>query len=57
VLRLLAGAVSQPDDRETRLTELDVGFDLDAACVEPDERVRDGACEHASMEAPHPSRV
>jgi hypothetical protein len=47
-LGFLAGTVGQADDRERRHTELQVGLDLDAAGVEPYERVRDGTCEHTS---------
>ena len=46
VLRLLAGAVGEPDDREPRQAALEVRLDLDAAGVEADERVGDGAREH-----------
>ena len=48
VLRLLAGAVGQPDDRERRLlTRAQVRLDLDTARLEADERERDRATEHA----------
>ncbi len=46
--RLLAGTVGEPHDREGRDTVLDVRFDLDPAGLEPDERMGEGACEHAS---------
>ena len=46
LLRLLAGAIGQADYREARNAELEVRLDLDAACVEPDQRVRDRPCEH-----------
>ncbi len=49
VLRLLAGAVGEPDDRERGLlARAQVRLDLDAARLEADERERDGAAEHAS---------
>ena len=49
VLRLLARAVGEPDDRERRLlARAQMGLDLDAARLEADERVRDRAGEHAS---------
>ena len=46
LLRLLAGAVGEPDDRERGHRALEVRFDLDATCVEPDERMRDGPRQH-----------
>lgn len=46
MLRLLAGAIGEADDREARDAALDVGFDLDAAGVEADEGMRDRAGEH-----------
>src|SRR5712691_5714044 len=46
VLRLLAGAVGEADDREARHTSLQVRLDFDAARLEADESVRDGAREH-----------
>ncbi len=46
LLRLLAGAVGEPDDRERRHRALEVRLDLDAACVEPDERMRDRPRQH-----------
>ncbi len=46
LLRLLAGAVGQPDDRERRDAELQVSLDLDSARIEADESVRDRAREH-----------
>jgi len=46
LLRFLAGAVGKPDDREHWDAVLQVSFDLDAARIEADERVRDRACEH-----------
>jgi hypothetical protein len=48
VLRLLAGAVCQPDDRETGHAVLEVRLDLHLAGLQPDERMRDGAPKHAS---------
>ena len=46
VLRLLAGAVGEPDDRESRDAQLEVRLDLDLPRLEPDESVGDRACEH-----------
>ena len=46
LLRLLAGAVGETDDRERRQPLLQVRLDLDAARVDADERVGDGAREH-----------
>ena len=46
VLRLLAGSVGEPGDREPGDAVLDVGLDVDAARVEPDQGVGDGSCEH-----------
>jgi len=46
VLRLLTRAVREPDDRESRHAVLEMRLDLDAASLESDERVRDGAREH-----------
>jgi len=40
LLRLLTRAVCEPDDREAGHTSLQVCFDLDAARLEADERVR-----------------
>jgi hypothetical protein len=49
VLRLLAGAVGEPDDRERRLrARAQVRFHLDAPWLEADERERDRATEHSS---------
>jgi hypothetical protein len=47
VLRLLAGAVGEADDREPRDARLEVGLDLDASRLEADERVGDRTSEHA----------
>ena len=49
VLRLLAGAVGEPHDREAGDAVVEVRLDLDAAGVEADERMRDGAREHSSQ--------
>ena len=46
VLRLLARAVDEPDDREAGTPSLDVRFDVDASRLQADEGVRDGAREH-----------
>ena len=48
LLRLLAGAVGEADDRERRQPLLEVRLDLDPARVEADERVSDRACEHVA---------
>jgi hypothetical protein len=47
VLRLLARAVGEADDREGRHTALEVRLDVDPTRLEPDEGVGDGAGEHA----------
>ncbi len=47
LLRLLARAVRETDDRERRQPLLEVRLDLDAAGVDADKRVGDRACEHA----------
>ena len=48
MLRLLAGAVGEPDDRERRQVGADeVRLDLDAARLEADDGGGEGACEHA----------
>ena len=47
LLRFLAGAIGQPDDRQGGLSFRKVGFDLDAARFEPDERMSDRASEHS----------
>ena len=47
-LRLLARLVREPDDGERRHAPLEVGLDLDRPRVEADERMGDGAREHAS---------
>src|SRR5206468_1230069 len=57
VLRLLARAVGEPDDRERRVAELDVRLHLDPAGVESDEGVGEHPCEHGSIEAAAGSRV
>jgi hypothetical protein len=49
MLRLLAGAIGEPDDGEARDAVVEVGLDLDAAGIEADERMRDGAREHSSQ--------
>ncbi len=46
MLRLLAGAVGEPDDREARHPRLEVRLDLDLPRLEADERVSDRASEH-----------
>src|SRR5207244_8868081 len=57
VLRLLAGTICKPDDREAWNAELDVRLDLDPAGVEADECMRERACEHASQRSTTGSRV
>ena len=57
MLGLLARPVGEPDDRERRLLPAaQVGFDLDAARLEADERERDRAAEHLPTVRPNPSR-
>ncbi len=46
MLRLLAGAVGEPDDRKSWNTELEMGLDLHLPRLEPDQSVSDRACEH-----------
>ena len=46
MLRFLTGPVDEADERERRDRVLDMGFDLDSAGLEADEREGDGACEH-----------
>ena len=46
VLRLRTGSIGEPDDREAGHAAVDVRLDLDAARLEADERVCDGAREH-----------
>ena len=49
MLRLLAGAVGEPDDRERRQVGADeVRLYLDAARLEADDGSGEGACEHAT---------
>ena len=52
VLRLCARAVGEPDDREAGDAAVDVRLHLDAAWLETDERVGDGAREHSSEATP-----
>ena len=46
MLRLLARAIREPDDCEPGHPVLEVRLDLDAASLESDERMGDGAREH-----------
>ncbi len=48
MLRLLARAIRQSDDRERRSAALEVGFDLDAPRIEADQCVSDRAGEHVA---------
>jgi len=48
LLRLLAGAVGKPDDRESRHAALEVRLDLDAPWLEAYEGIADGASEHTA---------
>ncbi len=48
LLRLLAGAVGQSDDRERRDAPLEMGLDLDRPGLEADQRMSGGAREHPS---------
>ena len=56
VLRLLARAVGEADDREARQAALDVRLDLHPARVEADESVGDRAREHRSTVDRQPER-
>ena len=58
VLRLGAGPVGEPDDREAGQAAVDVRLHLDAPRLEADEGVGDGAREHSSARyGRDPSRV
>ena len=57
VLRLLAGAVGKPDDGEAGDAVVEVSLDLDAAGIETDERMRDGAREHLTRLGSPPIHV
>jgi hypothetical protein len=46
MLRLLAGAIGKPDDREPRHAGLQMRLDLDLPRLETDEGMSDCACEH-----------
>jgi hypothetical protein len=46
VLRLLASAVGESNNREARDPVLEMRLHFDAASLETDERMRDGAREH-----------
>jgi hypothetical protein len=46
MLRLLAGAIREPDDGETRDAVLEVRLDFDPASIETDEGMGNGAREH-----------
>ena len=48
LLRLLAGPVGKPDDRERGQRALEMRLDLDATCFETDESMRDCAREHTA---------
>ena len=48
VLRFLAGAIGEADDRERGRAALHVSLDLDAARLEAYERMRDRAGEHVA---------
>ena len=53
-----ARTVGQADDHERRQPVLvDVRLDLDATRLEPDERMGDGACKHASTLRRKPPRL
>jgi hypothetical protein len=55
VLRLLTGAVCEPDDRERRqVARAQVRLDLDATRLEADERERDRAAQHGPTVRPNP---
>ena len=57
LLRLLARAVGETDDRERRDAVLDVRLHLDALWLEPDECMRDRACEHTATLATEVARL
>jgi hypothetical protein len=57
LLRLLARAIGEPDDRQRGQPSLEVRLDLDTAGLEPDEGERDGAREHAPTLIAKPERV
>ena len=48
LLRLLAGAVGQPDDGQRGLAAREMGFDFDPSRLQSDERVCSRASDHAS---------
>ena len=48
VLRLLARPICETDDREAGNPALEVRLYLDTARFEPDQRMREGASDHAS---------
>ena len=56
LLRLLAGAAGEPDDRERRHAALEVRFDLDAPRLEAHERMRHGAGKHPPTVASRDAR-
>ena len=47
MLRLLAGAIGETDDREPRDARLEVRLDLDLPWLEADECVSGRSCKHA----------
>ena len=57
VLRLLAGAVGEADDRECGCAALEVRLDLDPARIQADERVGDRASEHVATIGDNMCRV
>ncbi len=57
LLRLLAGPVGEPDDRKRRGAALEMRFDLDAARVETDQGMGDGAREHLAILGNNSCRV
>jgi len=57
MLRFLAGAVREPDDREPGYAGLQVSLDLDPARLETDERLRERASEHPATMARRRSRM
>jgi hypothetical protein len=48
MLCLLTGAIAQADERECGHAALEMSLDVDAAGIEPDQRVRGGSREHVA---------
>jgi hypothetical protein len=56
MLRLLAGAVGEPDDCEAGYPGLQVCLDLDLPWLEPDQGMGNRACKHATTVGAKASR-